>query len=63
MKYKELKSMPIAEARRMLTELRTEAHDLSVKIRLKQLKDTHKAKQVKKDIARLLTFLHAASSK
>jgi ribosomal protein L29 len=58
MKYKELKSMPLAEVRKMLTDLKNQEHELSVKIRLNQIKDTHKAKQVRKDIARIMTFLH-----
>jgi large subunit ribosomal protein L29 len=57
MKYQELKTIALAEVKRTLAELQQQEHDLSVKIRLKQLKNTHKAKQVRKDIARILTFL------
>ncbi|MCL5666847.1 MAG: 50S ribosomal protein L29 [Patescibacteria group bacterium] len=57
MKYKELKTKPEGEIRNLLAELRDEAHDLAVKGRLNQLKDTHKLKQVKKDIARIMTFM------
>ncbi len=58
MKYKELTTMDLAEVKRLLGELKSQEHDLSVKIKLRQLKDTHKAKQIKKDIARVMTFLH-----
>jgi len=50
--------MDLAEVKRLLGELKSQEHDLSVKIKLRQLKDTHKAKQIKKDIARVMTFLH-----
>ncbi|MCL5009101.1 MAG: 50S ribosomal protein L29 [Patescibacteria group bacterium] len=58
MKYKELKNMSAGEARKMLEELNEKAHNLAVKNRLKQLKNTHQLKQVKKDVARIMTFLH-----
>jgi large subunit ribosomal protein L29 len=58
MKYKELKSKTEAEIRKTLEDLRVEAHDLLVKLRLNQLKNTHKLKAVRKDIARILTYLH-----
>jgi ribosomal protein L29 len=58
MKFKELKSMPVAEVRKILVDLRNQEHELSVKIRLNQVKDTHKTKVIRKDIARVLTFLH-----
>lgn len=61
MKYKELKTRGEAELKKMLLDLRAEAHDISVKIRLNQMKQTHKLRLVKKDIARILT--HLASSK
>jgi len=57
MKYKELKNHGEAELKKMLLDLRAEAHEISVKIRLNQQKQTHKLRQVKKDIARILTFL------
>ncbi len=58
MKYKELKNMSAGEARKMLEELNEKAHNLAVKSRLNQLKNTHQLKQVKKDVARIMTFLH-----
>ncbi|MEK7617649.1 MAG: 50S ribosomal protein L29 [Patescibacteria group bacterium] len=61
MKYKELTTLGAEELKKKLLDLRTEAHELSTKIRLNQEKQTHKLRMVKKDIARLLTYL--ASSK
>lgn len=58
MKYKELANLPAGEAKKLLEELTEKAHNLAVKSRLHQLKNTHQLKQVKKDIARLKTFLH-----
>lgn len=57
MKFKELINMPKAEVSKMLLDLQEQAHDFSVKLRLNQLKNPHKLKVVKKDIARILTFL------
>lgn len=57
MKYKELTNQPESELKKLLLDLRGEAHELSVKIRLNQQKQTHKLKVVKKDIARIMTFL------
>ena len=57
MKYKELTTKPEAEVRRMLEDLRTEAYELAMKMRLNQTKDTQKLKAIKKDIARVMTFL------
>lgn len=58
MKFTELKNLPENEIRKTLVNLKQEAHDLSVKIRLNQQKNTKKLKAVKKDIARILTYLH-----
>lgn len=63
MKYKELKSKPEAELKHLLRELRTEVHELSVKSRLNQLKNSHKIGAAKKDIARIMTFLHSKTLK
>jgi len=57
MKFKELKNLSEGEIRKTLADLKEQAHDLSVKLRLNQLKNTHKLKLVKKDIARILTYL------
>ncbi len=58
MKFKELTTKSEAEIKSLLTELRAKAHDLAVKIRLNQLKNTHELKVVKKDIARVMTYLN-----
>ncbi|MCL5774607.1 MAG: 50S ribosomal protein L29 [Patescibacteria group bacterium] len=58
MKYKELKNMSVGEARKTLQELNEKLHNTAVKHRLNQLKNTHELKQLKKDIARIMTFLH-----
>jgi large subunit ribosomal protein L29 len=57
MKFKELTTKSENEITSLLLELKTKAHDLAVKIRLNQLKNTHELKVVKKDIARIMTFL------
>lgn len=57
MKFKELKNHTEAELKKMLLDLRAQAHEIGVKIRLNQEKQTHKLRQVKKDIARIMTFL------
>ena len=58
MKYKELKNLSVGEIKKMLEELNEKTHNLSVKHRLNQLKTTHQLRQMKKDVARLMTFLH-----
>lgn len=58
MEFKELKNKSESEVRLLVAELKSKAHDLSVKIKLNQLKNTNELKAVKKDIARALTFLH-----
>jgi len=59
MKYKELKNHNADQLKKMLLDLRAEAHEISVKIRLNQQKQTHKLKLIKKDIARVMTFLNS----
>lgn len=58
MKYKELKNRTEKDLKKLLEDLRAESLDLATKMRLNQLKNTHKLKMVKKDIARILTYLH-----
>ncbi len=58
MKFKELTTKSEGEIRQTLGELRAKAHELAVKARLNQLKNNHEIKAVKRDIARMLTFLH-----
>jgi ribosomal protein L29 len=57
MKYKELTTKSEAEVKKVLQDLRSEAHDLTLKLKLNQLKNVSKLGQVKKDIARVMTFL------
>ena len=57
MKFKELTTKSETEVRNMLKELREQSHELAMKIRLNQEKQTHKLKIMKKDIARIMTFL------
>jgi len=57
MTFKELTTKSEAEVKHLLVELREKAHDLSVKSRLRQLKNNQELKSVKKDIARVMTFL------
>ncbi|MEK7161648.1 MAG: 50S ribosomal protein L29 [Patescibacteria group bacterium] len=58
MKFKELTTKSENEVTSLLLELKTKAHDLAVKIRLNQLKNTHELRVVKKDIARIMTYIH-----
>jgi ribosomal protein L29 len=57
MKFKELTTKSDAEVAHLLTELKSKAHDLSVKIKLSQHKNTNELNFVKKDIARVMTYL------
>ncbi len=63
MKYKEITIKPEAEVKQLLTELRLKAHDLSVKIKLNQLKNNKELGIVKKDIARIMFLLHKKAVK
>lgn len=58
MKFKEVTTKSEAEIKHLLSELKTQAHDMSVKIKLNQHKNTHQLKAIKKDIARIMTFLN-----
>lgn len=57
MKFTELKSKSEAEVKHLLLELKEKSHDLSVKLKLNQLKNHTELNKVKKDIARILTYL------
>jgi ribosomal protein L29 len=61
MKFKELTTKSENEVRQLLAELKLKKHDLSVKLRLNQLKNTKELGAVKKDIAQIMTFLHGKS--
>ncbi len=58
MKFKELKNHTEQALRKMLLDLRNEAHELSVKLKLNQEKQNHKLKFIRKDIARIMAYLH-----
>ncbi|MBI5529933.1 MAG: 50S ribosomal protein L29 [Candidatus Doudnabacteria bacterium] len=58
MKFKELTTKSEGEIKSLLLELRAKAHDLAVKIRLNQLKNPRELGAVKKDIARIMTYLN-----
>ena len=57
MKFKELTTKPEVELKQLLVELRSKAHDLSVKLKLNQVKNVKELGMVKKDIARIMTYL------
>lgn len=57
MDYKELTTKSKEELKRELHRVSEELHQLAVKVRLNEAKTTHKLKEFKKDIARILTAL------
>jgi ribosomal protein L29 len=57
MKFKEITTKSESEAMLMLKELKAKAHELSVKLRLGQVKNFKEIGKIKKDIARIMTFL------
>jgi ribosomal protein L29 len=57
MKFKELKLKSENEVKQMLKDLKAKAHELSVKLRLGQVKNVKEIGKIKKDIARVMTFL------
>lgn len=59
MKIKELRAMNRAELDRMLSSLREQVRDLSFKLHSREVKNNHMVKVVKRDIARILTLIHA----
>ena len=61
MKFKELTTKTEAEIKQLLAESRVKAHDLSVKLRLNQLKNVKELSVVKRDIAKIMTFLRSKS--
>ncbi|MBI2607785.1 MAG: 50S ribosomal protein L29 [Candidatus Doudnabacteria bacterium] len=58
MKMQEVRGLKPEERKKTLTALREQVRDLRFKIRSKEIKDSHRLKSVKKDIARILTFLN-----
>ena len=59
MEFTELKTKSELEVKQLLAELRGKAHELSVKMKLNQVKNNQEIKTVKKDIARIMTYLSA----
>jgi large subunit ribosomal protein L29 len=59
MKYKELSTKSETQLRKELDELRHKALGLRVKTKLRQTKNIHELAGVRKDIARILTYLRA----
>ncbi len=66
MKFKELKTKPVAELRKILSEQQEKLRDLRFKIASKQVKNVRETRKVKKMIAQILTLIqreHAKNSK
>ncbi len=59
MKYKDLSAKTEEQIRKDLEVLRTKAMDLRLKVKLGQSKNVHELAGVRKDIARILTYLRA----
>ncbi len=59
MKYKELSEKTDVQIRKDLAELQAKAQELRVKTKLRQTKNVHELAGVRKDIARILTYLRA----
>lgn len=59
MKYTELSKQSAPELRKDLIALQEKRENLRMKIKLGQLKNTNELAVVRKDIARILTYLRA----
>lgn len=59
MKYKELSSKDDTQLRKELETLRSKALELNLKKRMGQIKNVRELSVVRKDIARILTYLRA----
>lgn len=59
MKYKELSTKSETQLRKELGELRQKALQLRMKTKLRQTKNVHELAGLRKDIARILTYLRA----
>jgi ribosomal protein L29 len=62
MKFKELQSKSEGEIKQLLKDLQNEAHEAAVKMKLNQVKNTAKLRFIKKDIARIFTYLKQKSA-
>lgn len=58
MKMKELRALSTGELQRQLAALREQVRDLSFKLHSREVKNTHTLKDVKRDIARILTLIN-----
>jgi large subunit ribosomal protein L29 len=59
MNMKELQAMPKTELMKQLSSLREQVRDLRFKTHSKEVKNNHKVKAAKRDIARILTILNS----
>ncbi|HMQ01605.1 MAG TPA: 50S ribosomal protein L29 [Candidatus Doudnabacteria bacterium] len=59
MKYSELSKKEAADLRKDLIALQEKRENLRMKIKLGQVKNTNELQAVRKDIARILTFIRA----
>jgi len=58
MKMKELKNLGMNELTKQLATLREQARDIKFKVRSREVKNSHTLKNVKQDIARILTLMN-----
>lgn len=59
MKYSELSKKKTEDLRKELIALQEKRENLRMKVKLGQVKNAHQLSSVRKDIARILTFLRA----
>ncbi len=62
MEIKELRNKSIAELQNLLSEKRDTLRAMRFKVNQRQLKKVHEIKLVKKEIARILTFINQKRS-
>ena len=63
MEYKELQQKSAPELQRLLASLREQLRDKRFRVSEGQHKDVREIRELKKDIARLLTRLHQSTEK
>ena len=63
MKIKELKTKSIDDLKIMLTDSRLKLRDLRFKNASSQLKDVRELREIKKNIAQILTLIKASANK
>lgn len=59
MKYKDLSTKSDEQLRKDLAEMQAKVLELRIKTKLRQTKNIHELSAVRKDIARILTYLRA----